>query len=76
MQGVWVRSLVGELRSHMPKGQKTKNIKSRSNIVTNAIKPLKMVQFKNKQTNMLASKSSPLKYTKLKEMNGEIEIQQ
>ena len=23
MQGVWVRSLVGELRSHMPPGQKT-----------------------------------------------------
>ena len=25
MQGVWVRSLVGELRSHMPCGQKTKH---------------------------------------------------
>ena len=24
MQGVWVRSLVGELRSHMPRSQKTK----------------------------------------------------
>ena len=24
MQGVWVRSLVGEIRSHMPHGQKTK----------------------------------------------------
>ena len=23
-QGVWVRSLVGELRSHMPRDQKTK----------------------------------------------------
>ena len=24
MQGMWVRSLVGELRSHVPRGQKTK----------------------------------------------------
>ena len=27
MQGVWVRSRVGELRSHMPQGQKNKNTK-------------------------------------------------
>ena len=26
-QGVWVQSLVEELRSHMPKKKKTKNIK-------------------------------------------------
>ena len=29
MQGVRVRSLVGELRSHMPRGQKTKTIKQK-----------------------------------------------
>ena len=29
MQGVWVQSLVGELRSHTPHGQKTKNIKQK-----------------------------------------------
>ena len=29
MQGVWVRSLVGELRSHMPHGQKNQNIKQK-----------------------------------------------
>ena len=29
MQGVQIRSLVGELRSHMPRGQKNKNIKQK-----------------------------------------------
>ena len=29
MQGVWVRSLVGELRSHMPLSQKNQNIKQK-----------------------------------------------
>ena len=36
----WVRSLVGELQSHMPGSLKTK-AKNRSNIVTNLIKTLK-----------------------------------
>ena len=30
--GVWVRSLVGELRSNMPRGQKTKTHTKRSNM--------------------------------------------
>ena len=42
MQGVWVWSLVGELRFYMPRGQKPKT-SNRSNIVTNSIKTLKMV---------------------------------
>ena len=42
-----VQSLVGELRSHMPQGQKTKTY-SRSNIVTNSIKTLKIVHIKKK----------------------------
>ena len=29
VQGVWVRSLVGELRSHIAHSQKTKNIKQK-----------------------------------------------
>ena len=29
MQGVWVQSLVGELRSHRPRGQKKQNIKQK-----------------------------------------------
>ena len=41
------RSLVKELRSHMPHGQKTEH-KNRSNIVTNSIKTLKMVRIKKK----------------------------
>ena len=45
VQGVQVQSLVGELRSHMPQGQKTKT-SNRSNIVTNPIKTLKMVHDK------------------------------
>ena len=45
VQGVQVQSLVGELRSHMPQGQKTKT-SNRSNIVTNPIKTLKMVHVK------------------------------
>ena len=40
VQGEQVQSLVGELRSHMPQGQKTKT-QNRSNIVTNSIKTLK-----------------------------------
>ena len=37
MQGVWVRSLARDLRSHMPTSQKTKT-QITSNIVTNSIK--------------------------------------
>ena len=40
MQGVQFPSLVGELRSHMPLGQKTKTA-NRNNIVTNLIKTFK-----------------------------------
>ena len=45
MQGVWVRSLVWELRFHLPQGQKTKT-QNRSNTVTNSMKTLKMVHIK------------------------------
>ena len=38
--GLWVRSLVEELRSHMLYGQRKKNINA-SNIVANPIKTLK-----------------------------------
>ena len=48
MQGVRVRSLVGELRSHMPHGQKTKT-SNRISVVTDSIKTLKMVHIKNKK---------------------------
>ena len=51
MQGVQVWSLVGELRSHMPRGQKTKTL-NRSNIVTNSIKTLKMVPTSKKKKNL------------------------
>ena len=44
MQGVQVRSLVGELGSHTPRDQKTKC--KRSNIVTNSIKTLKIAHIK------------------------------
>ena len=47
MQGVWVRSLVGELGSHMPQGQKA-TTQNRSNIVTNSINTLKLVHIKKK----------------------------
>ena len=42
MQGVQVQSLVGERRSHMPRGQKTKT-KNRRKVVTNSIKNFKVV---------------------------------
>ena len=45
VQVVWFQPLVGELRSHMPHGQKTK-IQHRSNTATNSIKSLKMVHIK------------------------------
>ena len=44
MQGVRVRPLVRELRSHMPLGQKARN-----NTVTNSIKTLKMVHILKKK---------------------------
>ena len=43
VQGMWIQSLVRELRSHMPHGQNTKNIKNRSNIVAKINKHLKNV---------------------------------
>ena len=48
LQGVQVRSLVRELRNHMPSSQKTKT-QNRSYIATNSTKTLKMVHIK--QTN-------------------------
>ena len=45
--GVQVRSLVWELRSYMPHGQKTK-AENRSNIVTNSIKTSKMAHIQKK----------------------------
>jgi len=52
LQGVQVRSLVRELRNHMPSSQKTKT-QNRSYIATNSTKTLKMVHIKqtNKQIN-------------------------
>ena len=47
-QGLQVQSLVGELRSHMPRGQKAKTL-NRSNAVTNSIKTLKMVRMRKKK---------------------------
>ena len=44
--GVIVPSLVRKLRSHLPLGQKTKDMKNRSNIVKNSIKTFKMVHIK------------------------------
>ena len=52
MQGVWVWSLVGELRSHVwPKNQTIKKKQNRSNIATNSIKTLKMVHIKKIKIN-------------------------
>ena len=44
VQGAWVQSLVGELRSHMLYGKKRNKLQNinRSNIVTNSIKTLKV----------------------------------
>ena len=41
-----VNSLVKGLRFHMPLGQKNQNINNRSNVVTNIIDTLKMVDIK------------------------------
>ena len=46
--GVLIRSLVGELRPHMPTSQKTE-IVNKSNTVTSLVKTLKMVHIKKKQ---------------------------
>ena len=44
MQGLLVQSLVRKLRSHMP--TKNQDINSRSNILTDSIKTLKIVHIK------------------------------
>ena len=49
MQGVYVTSLVGAPRAHMPRHQKTKT-QNKSNIVTNSIKTFKMVHIKKQTT--------------------------
>ena len=48
---VKILSLVGELRFHLPHGQKTKT-ENRSNIVTNSIKTLKYGQHEKKKKNL------------------------
>ena len=48
VQGIQVQSLVRELRSHMPCGQKIKTY-NRSNVVTHSIKTLKMVHIKEEK---------------------------
>ena len=42
-------SQVGEVGSHTPYSQKSRNIKNRSDIVTNSMKTLKMVHIKKKK---------------------------
>ena len=54
MQGVWVRSLVGELRILHALWPKKQNINNRSNSVTNSVKALKLVHIEKK--NLLKKK--------------------
>ena len=58
MQGVWVQTLVWELRSYMPRGRKNQNVKKkkRRDSVTNSIKNLKMVHVKKKKKRWGAQK--------------------
>ena len=58
MQGVYVTSLVGAPRAHMPRHQKTKT-QNKSNIVTNSIKTFKMVHIKKTTTSHHGSDLSP-----------------
>ena len=48
MEQVQALSLVREIRSHMPRGQKTKTY-NRNSIVTNSIKIFKIVHIKKKK---------------------------
>ena len=54
---VKILSLVGELRFHLPHGQKTKT-ENRSNIVTNSIKALKYGQHQKKKKKNLENRRS------------------
>ena len=49
MQGVWVQSLVTELRSHMPPGQKPKKHKQQKQYCNKFNKDLKMVYIKKEK---------------------------
>ena len=49
---MWVRSLVGEIRSHMPPAQKKAKTLNRSNIVTNLIKTFRVVHIKKEKKRM------------------------
>ena len=59
--GVQVQSLVGELRSDMPRSQKIKT-ENRNNIVTNSIKTFKKVHIKQffKKTHITRSQHLPV----------------
>ena len=46
--GVWVWSLVGELRSHMPRDRKNWKHKTETTVVTNSVKTEKVVHIKKK----------------------------
>ena len=59
VHGVWVWSLVGELRSLMTCGQKTKSW-NRSSTVTTSIKTLKMVHIKKKNLKKSLQESVPV----------------
>ena len=48
LQGLWVQSLFGQQRSHVPRGQKSKTW-NRNNTLTDSIKTLKIVHIKNKK---------------------------
>ena len=67
MEGVWVRPLFGELRSHMPWTESKNQRQNRSNIVTNSIKTfwiwstLKEKKRKNKNKRKVTSESGILR---------------
>ena len=61
MQGVWIRSLVGKLRAHRPRGQKTQT-QNRSDTVTNSAKTLKMVHIQKRKKSFEKEKVCLLKY--------------
>ena len=60
MRGMCIRSLVGELRSHMPRVAKKPNHKNISNTVTNSINTVTMAHIKKNL------KSTELTYNELK----------
>ena len=71
MQAVQVQSLLGELRSHMPRGHKTKT-KDRSSIVTESIKTEKKEDKETQKVTVLLENKKQFNTARMKKLEQKL----